>query len=236
MSSGWPFGDQGDEREQRCKRLVEHCGYAAAALTLLPIPGSEIVAVMPLHVGMVIGIAEVYGVALTRQSASDLVLKIGATVGLSLIGSRAAMTAGKIILPGLGGLLAAPFMYASTVAIGAVARAYFRDGGRIAEAEMRAVYEEAAKRAKEAFDPERARSDEAQAMAKKTAAEAEPQHPSPAAGGPTASREATPTEPRRGASIDDLADRLATLAELHERGAISNADYERRKAEILDEV
>jgi uncharacterized protein (DUF697 family) len=220
MAQSWLFGDPEDDKDRRCKKLVERCGYAAAAVTLLPIPGSEIVAVMPLHVGMVVGIGDVYGVKLTRQSAAELVLKIGATVGLSLVGSRVAMTAGKIILPGLGGLVAAPFMYASTLAIGAVARAYFSGGGSVAESEMRAVYEETVKRAKETFDPRRAKSDEAQSMAKEAAAEADGKK----------------EEPKKSASVDELGDRLAKLVELRNRGAISDADYERRKAEILDEV
>src|SRR5687768_11138284 len=95
MISDWLFGGSDEPRDERCRKLVERCGYAAAALTILPIPGSEVIGVMPIHVGMVIGIGQEYGVKLTRQSATDLILKIGATVGLSLVGSRLAMTAGK---------------------------------------------------------------------------------------------------------------------------------------------
>ncbi len=220
MIGDWLFGDTGDTRDARCRRLVERCGYAAAALTILPIPGSEIIGVMPIHVGMVIGIAEEHGVKLTRESATDLILKIGATVGLSLVGSRLAMTAGKIILPGLGGLVAAPFMFASTLAIGSAARAYFETDGGLDDSEMKRVYERTMKRAKEAFDPVKARSREARDMAEE-AAQANAEKPS--AAGPKA-------------SVDDLAERLAKLEELHERGAINDRDYERRKAQILDEV
>ncbi len=45
--------------------LVETCGYATAALTVFPIPGSEVLAVMPLHVGMVVGIANHHGRRIT---------------------------------------------------------------------------------------------------------------------------------------------------------------------------
>jgi uncharacterized protein (DUF697 family) len=226
MAQTWLFGDSDNDQDRRCKKLVERCGYAAAALTILPIPGTEIVAVMPLHVGMVVGIGDLYGVKLTKQSATELVLKIGATVGLSLVGSRVAMTAGKILLPGLGGLLAAPFMFASTLAIGAVARAYFHGGGAVAESEMKAVYEETVKRAKEVFDPTRAKSEDAQSMAKEAAAEA----------GKDESKSDAPATAKKSASVDELGDRLAKLLELKNRGAISDADFERRKGEILDEV
>lgn len=219
MIQDWLFGDARDPRDVRCRRLVERCGYAAAALTILPIPGSEVIGVMPIHVGMVVGIAEEHGVKLTRESATDLILKIGATVGLSLVGSRIAMTAGKLILPGLGGLVAAPFMFASTLAIGAVARAYFENDGQISDSEMKRVYERTVEKAKSVFDPRKARSSEAKDMAEEAARE----------------EEATSASKPR-ASVDDLAERLAKLDELYERGSISERDYEKRKQQILDEV
>ena len=77
-------------RETEVQSLIEKCGYASAAVTLLPLPGSEILAVMPIHVGMVVKIAESYDVELTRASASQLIVRIGATVGFSLLGSRLA--------------------------------------------------------------------------------------------------------------------------------------------------
>lgn len=140
----------------RAHALTEKCGYAAAALTLIPIPGSEIIAVMPVHVGMVVKLGEIYGVDLDQDSATHLILRIGATVGLSLVGSRLATTAAKFFLPGLGGLISAPFMYASTIAIGRVAELYFVHG-ELSDREMRSVYKESVKSAKSDFDPKRAR-------------------------------------------------------------------------------
>ena len=140
-----------NHQDAQVQQLVQHCGYAAAALTLLPLPGSEIIGVMPLHVGMVVGIANHHGQKLTSESATELILQIGATVGVSLVGSRVATTAAKFVLPGVGGLIAAPFMYASTVGIGAVADAYCRLG-ELSDAEMRDVYRAAKRDAKRAFD------------------------------------------------------------------------------------
>tara|TARA_R110002072_G_scaffold49561_2_gene134546 strand:- start:1251 stop:1724 length:474 start_codon:yes stop_codon:yes gene_type:complete len=141
----------------RAHALTEKCGYAAAALTLIPIPGSELIAVMPVHVGMVVKMGEIYGVDLDQDSAMHLILRIGATVGLSLVGSRLATTAAKFLLPGLGGLISAPFMYASTIAIGRVAELYFLRGD-LSDREMRAVYKDSLKSAKGEFDPSKARS------------------------------------------------------------------------------
>ncbi|MCB9593972.1 MAG: SHOCT domain-containing protein [Sandaracinaceae bacterium] len=211
-----------DSREERCKTLIERCGYAAAALTIIPIPGSEVIGVMPLHVGMVIGVGEEYGKTLTKDSAVELISRIGATVGLSLVGSRIAMTAGKLILPGLGGLVAAPFMFASTLAIGTVARLYFASDGDLSARDMKRAYDDELKRAKAAFDPSRARSSEARARAE----DAVKSDPGAAADAPS---EAPPT-------VDELADRLAKLDELREKGLVDDAEYERTKARILDSL
>lgn len=138
--------------------ITEKCGYAAAALTILPIPGSELVAVMPLHVGMVVKLGQIYGVDVDRDTATHLILRIGATVGLSLVGSRVATTAAKVLLPGLGGLISAPFMYASTLAIGRVAELYFQSGCQLGDDELKSVYQDTLAQAKRSFDPGRARS------------------------------------------------------------------------------
>ena len=231
-------------RDARITSMVEKCGYGAAALTLLPIPGSEIIGVMPLHVDMVVAIGKEYGQELTKESATELVMQIGGTVGLSLLGSRVAMTAGKILLPGLGGLVAAPFMYASTLGIGRVAQMYFENGG-LSKGEMSRVYESAVKKAKKDFDPRKAKSAEAREIAEEAAAEGEAAQ-GEAAPGEAAGGEAAPSGggasagAKRGgakvAEIDDLAERLATLEALHQKGHITAAEYERRREAILDEI
>lgn len=221
-----------DPREERCRQLIERCGYAAAALTILPIPGSEVIGVMPLHVGMMIGIGEEYGKTLTRDSAVELISRIGATVGLSLVGSRLAMTAGKIILPGLGGLVAAPFMFASTYAIGTVARLYFASDGDLSDREMKRAYDREVKRAKSMFDPSKARSAEARSQAQSAVREE-----SDDTSTSTSNAEASSSSRRdRAPSVDELAERLAKLDELREKGLVGDDEYERTKARILDSL
>jgi len=200
--------------ESAANDLIEKCGYAAAALTILPIPGSEIIGVMPLHVGMVVKIGQLYGVDLDRDSATHLILRIGATVGLSLVGSRVATTAAKILLPGFGGLISAPFMYASTLAIGQVAVLYFQSGCCLSDGDLRATYNDAAARAKKGFDPKRARSPEARAAAESVA-----QPP-----GPKAEPKAEPTDPVA---------RLERLRALRDAGALSAEEFEQAKRQVL---
>jgi len=209
--------------EERVNRLIERCGYGAAALTIIPIPGSEIIGVMPLHVGMVIGISNEYGKPLTRESAMELVTHIGATVGLSLVGSKIATTAGKILLPGLGGVIAAPFMYASTLGIGHVAKLYFEHGS-LSDGAMKRAYDNAVKHAKSTFDPSKARSSEAKGMAEEAAREGKQQDTD------------EPAATKKKADVDDLAERLATVESLYRKGHITEAEFEKRREAILDEI
>jgi uncharacterized protein (DUF697 family) len=204
--------------------LVERCGYATAALTVLPIPGSEILGVMPLHVGMVVGIGHQHGQDLTRETAMELLLQIGTTVGASLVGSRIATTAAKFALPGLGGFLAAPFMFASTLAIGAVADSWFRADGAMSESDMKAVYQRAMKSAKKGFQPEKMRSDEVVAEAEQAVASAK------AAGAEVG--EATPAPDGPGA----LVERLKRGKEMLEAGLIDQEEFDALKARILAEI
>lgn len=204
-------------RLEASRDVTEKCGYAAAALTILPIPGSELIAVMPLHVGMVVKIGQIYGVDLDRDSATHLIMRIGATVGLSLVGSRIATTAAKVLLPGLGGLISAPFMYASTLAIGRVAELYFANGD-LDDREMKAIYQETLKKAKSSFDPSRARSADARREAE-TAAKQE-------AHGSERQAERAP-EPQ-----DPLA-QLERLSKLRDAGAVSQDEYDAAKRRIL---
>lgn len=199
---------------EEVNRLVETCGYATAALTILPIPGSEVLGVMPLHVGMVIGIANHYERTLTKETATELILQIGATVGASLVGSRLATTAAKFILPGLGGIIAAPFMYASTLGIGAVADAWFRSEGSMSKDRMREIYEQSTKSAKQSYKPENVGNKEHVEKAQQAVSEGkEGEEPA-----------------------DDSVARLKKSKELLDAGLITQEEYDAAKKRILDQL
>jgi uncharacterized protein (DUF697 family) len=206
---------------EAARAITEKCGYAAAALTLVPIPGTEVLAVMPIHVGMVVRIGEIYGVEMDRDTAQHLIMRIGATVGLSLVGSRVATTAAKFLLPGLGGLISAPFMYASTIAIGRVAELYFANNG-MTDQEMKATYNEVLKKARKEFDPKRARSAEAKQQAEAAAKDT----PATPDAGATPAPAATPGP----------AERLERLKALLDKGLIEQDEYDAAKAKVLSSI
>ncbi len=201
--------------------LVERCGYATAALTILPIPGSEIIGVMPLHVGMVMGIANAYGHELTKESAVELIMQIGTTVGASLVGSRLATTAAKFVLPGLGGIVAAPFMFASTLAIGAVAAAWFDHDGAMSAEEMRSLYKQTLKQARSDFSPDKMKDADAMARAKEAV---------------NAGKDGDAPAPAEPDAEEDAVARLKRAKALLEDGLIEQDEYDAVKKRILDAI
>jgi uncharacterized protein (DUF697 family) len=105
---------------------------------------------------MVVEIGRHHGVELDRDGASKLLGQITTTLGISVLGTRVASAAAKVVLPGLGGLLGAPFMYASTVALGTVADSYFTHDGLDRES-VRDLYRKSMRLARRRFDPRRTR-------------------------------------------------------------------------------
>ena len=109
----------------------------------------------------------------------------------------------------LGGLISAPFMYASTLAIGRVAELYF-ESGDLDDREMKAIYQETLKKAKSSFDPSRARSTDARREAE----------------------QAAPVADRAPETQDPLA-QLERLSKLRDAGAVSQDEYDVAKRRIL---
>ena len=208
------FSPETSDVDVAARQLIETSGYAAAAATLLPIPGTELVVVMPIHVGMVVGLSRLYGTELSESSATELILRIGATVGASLFTTRAVTTVAKIALPGLGGLISAPMIFATTIAIGAVVCVFFQREGELSAAEMRKIYRAAARGARRGFDPARARAAE-----KTQTAAPEPEAPAP------------PPE----APLDPVA-RLRRLKRLYESGLIDEDEHAAAREQILQQL
>lgn len=210
-----PAHEDHEARRRRAWAVVERTGYAAAAVTTLPIPGSEWLAALPLQVTMTVGVGQVYGCRLEREGAVALLRRIAGTVGLSYLGSRALGSVAKLLLPGVGGLAGAALMYASTLALGGVVIAWFEREGELGEEEMRAVYGARLREARGRFDPARAVSLEESAR--------------------PGSR---PGARGRREQLLRFAGRLARLEQLLEAGLISAADHaataERILAEELD--
>lgn len=144
------------DREAEAARAIRRFGYAAAAVTLVPVPFSETVGVVPIHVLMVLRLADIYGVELGRESAARLVAKIGAAAGASWAGTRVAIGLAKLVLPGIPGLVGAPLVFAGTLGLGAVARAHLAGGEELSDEEIKAIYRRSYQAARAEYDPAQA--------------------------------------------------------------------------------
>ncbi len=145
-----------EERAAAARKVIGACALASGGLVLQPIPGLE-QGVVVVQVGMVVALAHIHGRELSRKRAREIVMDLGAVTGVSVVGRQAATTLAKVLLPGLGGALAAPAAFAVTWATGHAADHYFKTGGRMDRERLKAIFDEEKKRARSAYSADRAR-------------------------------------------------------------------------------
>lgn len=106
--------------------IIHGAATAAAGVGagLAQAPGSDTPIILTIQTGMVVGIAEQYGVSLKKVAAADLVLTFAAAMA-----GRGASQALVGWFPLWGNLLNATTAAAITEAIGWAANAYFADPG-----------------------------------------------------------------------------------------------------------
>jgi uncharacterized protein (DUF697 family) len=107
---------------QKIHGVIHTTSAAAAAVGagLAQVPGSDAPVLMTLQTAMIVSIAELYGVSITKTAAADLLLTFTATVG--------GRTASQVLvgwLPGFGNAINAATAAALTEAIGWAAEEYF---------------------------------------------------------------------------------------------------------------
>lgn len=139
-----------EERRKISKDLVTMSSFGAAAATLVPIPGSDFVAVTSVQAAMVGAVGRVFGRELSIAQTKDIVLELAAVCGMGLIAQKGFATLSKILLPGLGGMLAAPYAFAVTYGMGNAAMTYFENKDFTKET-IKRVYEEAVAEGKRIF-------------------------------------------------------------------------------------
>ena len=139
-----------EERRKISKDLVTMSSFAAATTTLIPLPGSDFFAVTAVQGSMVVAVGRVFGRELTLVQAKDIVLELAAVCGMGLLAQKGFATITKILLPGLGGILAAPYAFAVTYGMGNAAMTYFENKDFTKET-IKRVYEEAVSEGKRIF-------------------------------------------------------------------------------------
>ena len=144
------------EREAMAREVVQMTAYASAAASVVPVPFVDLALLLPFHTAMVMTVGHVYGRTLTDAEAKRVALELGAIAGVTLAGRAAVSVLKKLVLPGIGGLLAAPASFGVTWAFGRLTIAYFADPD-LSREDLTSVFKDAMKEgtkhfSKEAFD------------------------------------------------------------------------------------
>ena len=144
----------GAQAEEIAKDLVMMSSFGSAVVTLIPIPLSDFVAVTAVQASMVTAIGRVYGRELNKEEAKHLVLELASVCGAGLVAQKSFATLTKIFLPGLGGVLAAPWAFGITWGMGHVAMTYFANR-EVTKAVLRTVFTKAKSEAGSVFTKEK---------------------------------------------------------------------------------
>lgn len=142
------------ERERMAADIVTMSSMGAAVVTLAPIPLSDFVVVTPVQASMVMAVGRIYGRELNLSESKHILVELGSVCGVGLLAQKGFATLSKLLLPGLGGVLAGPYAFAVTYAMGRVAMSYFRDKDATREA-LKRVYADAVAEGKKVFSKEK---------------------------------------------------------------------------------
>lgn len=141
------------ERDQAARDLVTTASFASCAAVAAPLPLTDLWLATPVHVAMVIGVGRVYGRKLNRSQGVQLFTELAAAAGASVAARRLWIAISKVLLPGIGGWVQLPYVFAVTWALGRMAMVYFetpdldtdglRDkfGGFVAEGKKKFSYQ-----------------------------------------------------------------------------------------------
>jgi uncharacterized protein (DUF697 family) len=142
-----------EEKLRSAKDVAMMSSYAGAAASVVPIPLAEMAILIPIHTTMVMTIGHIYGRPITKTEAKRVVVELGAVAGLSLAARAAVSALKKLVMPALGGVIAAPVTFALTWGLGRVSIAYFQNP-HLSRDELKKIFHDAVKEGKEAFSME----------------------------------------------------------------------------------
>ncbi len=146
------FGSE-DNEESNKRELAEdtimNFSLWAAAIVLVPIPFCDLVLLMPIQSAMVIAVGKVYGV---NETPERILAIIAGSCGASVFGQLTAVFLSNLI-PIIGSLVSAPFIFGWTYGLGKVAMRYFESKGQASESELKSIFKQASKEANGKYDP-----------------------------------------------------------------------------------
>lgn len=102
-----------EEEKNKCNYIIHSASVAAAGVGLAPVPGADIGFITAIQVGMILGLARVFSISVTKEWAES-------TAKTALTGQIGKYLAGQLIklIPGIGSVSNATIAAALTEALG----------------------------------------------------------------------------------------------------------------------
>jgi uncharacterized protein (DUF697 family) len=121
-------------QERLARRLTGAAATISAGMGAVPIPIADIVPITSLQIGLIAAIAYLSGREMSRDSAREFLVALGANVGTAFALREGARALAKIVFPAAGSAVSGGVAFVGTWAIGEAAIAYFIQGRTIGEA------------------------------------------------------------------------------------------------------
>ncbi len=132
---------------EKARDIARSFAISAAGIVLVPLPFSDLVFLMPIQTAMVLSIGKAYNV---KDPPEKTLAHISAACGASVFGQITTLFVANLI-PFIGKLVSAPFVYGWTYGLGEVAIRYFEAQGELQGDELKEVFKKVSRDATRAF-------------------------------------------------------------------------------------
>ncbi len=132
---------------EKARDIARSFALSAAGIVLVPIPFSDLVLLMPIQTAMVLAIGKAFNV---KDPPEKTLAHIAAACGASVFGQITTLFVANL-LPIIGKLVSAPFVYGWTYGLGEVAIRYFESQGEMEQDEMKSLFKKVSRDATRAF-------------------------------------------------------------------------------------
>ena len=138
--------------DQKISQITHIACATCAGVAVQPIPFADIFILTPIQAYFGTRIAAIRGVPVTEAKMTEIIREIFGVIGLGVIAQQLAIATWKFIIPGGGGFVTIPLVYALSYAIMKVVDLYFiykSKGQRISDKKMKEAWKEAFKQGKQ---------------------------------------------------------------------------------------
>ncbi len=132
---------------EKARDIARSFAISAAGIVLVPLPFSDLVFLMPIQTAMILSIGKAYNV---KDPPEKTLAHISAACGASVFGQITTLFVANLI-PIIGKLVSAPFVYGWTYGLGEVAIRYFEAQGELQGEELKDVFKKVSRDATRAF-------------------------------------------------------------------------------------